>query len=98
MIEMFRKGIFESLPKLEGAASAIAATLNPALSDKAVIGPGTSPFSDLLNGYLAASGGSETMGESGDLILQIDGETFARLIAPKLTREYRRSGIILGEA
>lgn len=30
-----------------------------------------------------------------DVVLQIDGQTFARLIVPSITKEYRRNGIEL---
>jgi hypothetical protein len=38
-----------------------------------------------------------TSEEQNELVMEIDGQTFARLIVPKLTREYKRNGVLLRE-
>jgi len=63
------------------------------------VGTGTSPYGDLLNGLLQGmtATNSAATSEGEEIVMEIDGQTFARLIVPKLTREYKRNGIFLKE-
>lgn len=98
LMNMMAEGMYKDLPKIQNATSAIASSLNIGESNQAVVGEGTSPFGDLLNGLLQSTTQTQMMPNSdGEIVLQIDGQTFARLIAPKLTKEYKRNGIILRE-
>ncbi len=100
LMDMMREGIYSEMPKIQTAALQIASTLNLSTSPtRAMVGTGSSPFGELLNGLLETSTTSISHEKgSGDIIMQIDGQTFARIITPKLTKEYKRNGIILREA
>ena len=99
LINMFEKDLYLALPDISKATAAVASALNPYGSVNAVVGEGTSPFGDLLNGLLMGTSGMQMQtSDEKEIVLQIDGTTFARLIAPKLKKEYRRNGIILQEA
>lgn len=99
LLNMMEDGMYDGMPQIQSAAANIANTLNLSVSpNRATVGPGSSPFGDLLNGLMATNVVNQSMPDSsGDIVLQIDGQTFARVIAPKLTREYKRNGIILRE-
>ena len=76
----------------------VASTLNlTATPNRAMLGTGSNPNGDLLNGLLqgvAAMNGMDS--DSGkEIVLQIDGQTFARLMMPKLNKEYKRHGVNL---
>ncbi len=64
-----------------------------------MVGMGSSPNGDLINGLLQGMAAMNGMDGTDDkeLILQIDGQTFARLMLPKLSREYKRNGVNLQE-
>ena len=64
-----------------------------------MIGAGTSPNGDLLNGLLQgmAMMNGVSKDENKELVMQIDGQTFARIMMPKLSREYKRHGVNLTE-
>ncbi len=64
-----------------------------------MVGMGSSPNGDLINGLLQGMAAMNGMDATDDkeLILQIDGQTFARLMLPKLSREYKRNGVNLQE-
>ena len=101
LMDMMAQGMYADLPMIQRAAMQVAQTLNLATSpNQAAVGTGSSPNGDLLNGLLqgmAAMNGMPGGGEGGDVVLQIDGQTFARLIMPKLTKEYKRNGVTLQE-
>lgn len=99
LLNMMEEGMYEGKPQIQEAAASIASTLNVSASqNKAAVGPGSSPFGDLLNGILSTNIINQSNnGSSEDIVLQIDGQTFARLIAPLLTKEYKRNGITLRE-
>lgn len=100
LMNMMAEDMYADVPLIQRAAMQVANALNFNNSpNRAVVGTGTSPYGELLNGLLQGLGtpGSEG-GEDGDeLVMQIDGQTFARLIVPKLTKEYKRHGVILKE-
>ena len=100
LMDMMAEGMYADIPLIQRAAMQVANALNFNNSpNRAVVGTGASPYGELLNGLLQglATPGGEG-GEDGDeLVMQIDGQTFARLIVPKLTKEYKRNGVILKE-
>lgn len=99
LLNMMEDEMYAGQPQIKAAATTIASTLNVSTNqNRAAVGPGTSPFGDLLNGMMQASGVNAGVENSNtEIVLQIDGQTFARLIAPKLTKEYKRNGITLRE-
>ena len=100
LMDMMAKGMYEDIPLIQRAAMQVASTLNLSTSpNQAAVGTGSSPNGDLLNGLLQGMAAMNGMpGEDGkDIVLQIDGQTFARLIMPKLTKEYKRNGVTLQE-
>jgi len=100
LMDMMAQGMYEDIPLIQRAAMQVANALNFNNSpNRAMVGTGASPYGELLNGLLQGLGtpGGEG-GENGDeLVLEIDGQTFARLIVPKLNKEYKRHGITLKE-
>lgn len=98
LLHMMEQGLYTGAPNIEKASAYVANSLNLTATNKQVVGVGTSPYGDLLNGLLQASAGVNTSGESQqDIILQVDGQTFARLMMPKLNKEYKRNGVKLKE-
>jgi phage-related protein len=98
LLHMMEQGLYTGAPNIEKASAYVANSLNLTATNKQVVGVGTSPYGDLLNGLLQANGGVNTSGESQkDIILQVDGQTFARLMMPKLNKEYKRNGVKLKE-
>lgn len=99
-MDMMATDMYTNIPMMQRAAIQVANVLNPtAMTNRAMVGTGSSPNGDLVNGLL--QGMSAMNGMSGEtnreLILQIDGQTFARIMMPKLTKEYKRHGVILQE-
>ena len=99
LMNMMKDDMYSDIPMIRMAALNVASALSMSTNpNRAMVGEGTSPFGDLLNGMLQANNITPVQGEtSGEIVLQIDGQTFARLIAPKLTKEYKRNGITLRE-
>ena len=98
LLSMMEQGLYAGIPDIRAAVGSIASELNVTGSiNKQTVGEGSSPFNDLLNGYLATQTITQAPQSDGDIVLQIDGQTFAKLIAPKLTKEYKRNGIKLRE-
>lgn len=99
LMSMMRDDLYEDIPSIRTAALSVASVLSlTTSSNQAVVGQGSSPFGDLLNGLLMANSTTlNTNNDMGEIVLQIDGQTFARLIAPILTKEYKRNGISLKE-
>ena len=98
LMDMMAQGMYENLPMMQRAAMEVASTLNLTASpNRAMLGTGSNPNGDLLNGLLqgvAAMNGMDS--DSGkEIVLQIDGQTFARLMMPKLNKEYKRHGVNL---
>jgi TP901 family phage tail tape measure protein len=93
MMDMFATGIKTNLPDIE---SAVALTSNT-LGDVGSVAVPERNDSSLINSILGAFGmmqpNRNTNGEP--VQLSIDGQVFARLILPSLTRELRRNGIKL---
>ena len=100
LMSMMAEGMYNDIPMMQKAAIDVANTLNMMVSpNRAMVGTGSSPNGDLLNGLLQGMAAMNGMGSEGDgeIVMQIDGQTFARLIMPKLSKEYKRNGIILKE-
>lgn len=100
LMDMMADGMYADIPDIQRAATSVAQTIAMSGSpNRAMVGTGTSPNGELLNGLLQAmtTMGGMSNNESGEVILEIDGQRFARLIMPKLNKEYRRNGIVLQE-
>lgn len=98
LLSMMEEGLYAGIPEIKAAVGSLANELNVTGSvNKQTVGEGSSPFNDLLNGFLATQTITQAPQTDGDIVLQIDGQTFAKLIAPKLTKEYKRNGIKLRE-
>ena len=98
LMDMMANDMYANIPMMQRAAIEVANTLGLATSpNRAMIGTGSSPNGDLLNGLLQGMAAMNGMGGADDkeLVLQIDGQTFARLMLPKLSREYKRNGVNL---
>lgn len=100
LMDMMAAGMYADIPLIQRAAIQVAAALNPTnTTNRAVVGTGNSPYGEILNGLLQGMTATNGMvrEEQQELVMQIDGQAFARLIVPKLTREYKRNGVILKE-
>ncbi len=100
LMNMMADDMYANIPMMERAAIQVAETLNLTSSpNRAMIGMGSSPNGDLLNGLLQgmAMMNGVSKDESKELVMQIDGQTFARIMMPKLSREYKRHGVNLTE-
>lgn len=99
LLGMMEDDFYSGSPDIQRAAMEVASSLNIGVSPQAMVGAGYNLNGDLVNGLLqgmsAMNGNS--MNSNGEIVLNIDGQTFARLIMPKLNREYKRNGIILQE-
>jgi len=100
LMDMMATDMYTDIPLIQRAAIQVANALNPtAGANRAMVGAGASPYGEMLNGLLqgmTATNGM-TSEEQKELVMEIDGQTFARLIVPKLTREYKRNGVLLRE-
>lgn len=98
-MDMMAQGMYDDIPLIQRAAIQVANALGlTTTANRAMVGAGTSPNGDLLNGLLqgiASMNGMRGDQSGNELVLQIDGQTFARLIVPSITREYKRNGIEL---
>jgi len=100
LMNMMAEDMYADVPLIQRAAMQVASALNFTNSPaRAMVGTGTSPYGDLLNGLLQGmtATNSAATSEGEEIVMEIDGQTFARLIVPKLTREYKRNGIFLKE-
>lgn len=99
LLGMMEEDMYSGAPDIQAAAARVAGALNITAMPRAMVGAGYNQNGDLVNGLL--QGMAAMNGMSGDsnreIVLNIDGQTFARLIMPKLNREYKRNGIILQE-
>lgn len=100
LMEMMADGMYADIPDIQKAATDVAQSIAISGSpNRAMVGAGTSPNGEMLNGLLQAmtAMGGMNSNEGGEVVLEIDGQRFARLIMPKLNKEYRRNGIVLQE-
>ena len=100
LMDMMADGMYDNTPMLQQAAAQVASSLNiTASANRAVVGSGSSPYGDMVNGMLQgiAAIGNNGGEEQKDIVLEIDGQQFARLIMPRLNKEYKRNGIALRE-
>jgi len=100
LMDMMANDMYANIPMIQRAAIEVASTLGISTSpNRAMVGMGSSPNGDLINGLLQGMAAMNGMDGTDDkeLILQIDGQTFARLMLPKLSREYKRNGVNLQE-
>jgi TP901 family phage tail tape measure protein len=93
MMDMFADGIKTNLPDIETAVDMTAMTL-------ANLGGVNVPQKDeagMLNSMLGAISmmQSTNRGSNEPVELSIDGQVFARVILPSLTKEFKRNGIVL---
>lgn len=93
MMDMFADGIKTKLPDIEAVVSMTADTL----SDLGGVNVPTKDEAGMLNSMLGAMSIMQTANKGGNepVELSIDGQVFARVILPSLTKEFRRNGIIV---
>ncbi len=95
MMGMFSEGIRQGLPDIEGAVDLTSNTLggvnglSSSLSQR--------DDSNLINGIMSSLTllGGNQKSNNEPVELSIDGQVFARLIMPSLTKEFKRNGILL---
>ena len=100
LLGMMAEDMYAGQPMIERAAMSVASSLNVSSSaNQAVVGTGTSPYGEMLNGLLQGLTATRLNpeDESKEIVLEIDGQRFARFIMPKLNKEYKRNGIVLKE-
>ena len=100
LMNMMADDLYSDVPLIQRAASQVAGALDATGGvNRGMVGAGSSPYGDLLNGLLQgmATTTPASSEESKEIVMELDGQTFARLIVPKLTREYKRNGIFLKE-
>ncbi len=99
LMDMMASDMYANLPMMQRAAFEVASTLGLTTSpNRAMVGTGSSPNGDMLNGLLQGMAAMNEMSggaEDNEIVLQVDGQTFARLMMPKLAREYKRNGVKL---
>lgn len=97
MMDMFAKGIHAKLPDIETVVSETAMVLSKV---GGVQPPKTANDNgELINSLLGAMSimrEPSGSGENQPVELTIDGQRFARLILPSLTKELKRNGILIG--
>lgn len=99
LLGMMEQDFYKGAPNIQRAAMSVASSLNVSATPQAMVGTGSNQSGDMVNGLLQGIAAMNGMGggDQGEIVLNIDGQTFARLIMPKLNREYKRNGIILQE-
>ena len=100
LLNMMANDMYENIPMMERAALEVASTLVLTASpNRAMVGVGSSPNGDLLNGLLQGMAAMNGLGggEDKEIVMQVDGQTLARVMMPKLTKEYKRNGVKLTE-
>ena len=100
LLNMMANDMYENIPMMERAALEVASTLGLTASpNRAMVGVGSSPNGDLLNGLLQGMAAMNGLGggEDKEIVMQVDGQTLARVMMPKLTKEYKRNGVKLTE-
>lgn len=101
LMNMMADDMYDYTPVIARAAFEVAETLGLSTSpNRAMVGIGSNPNGDLVNGLLQGMAAMNVMGdtEGKEIVMQIDGQTFARVVMPKLSREYKRNGVKLTEA
>ena len=101
MMNMFAKGIETNIPDIQSAVNEVGLTLaSVGGMSTGISAPMQGDIgSDIVNALLKVM---TVMNQGRDndnqkVELEIDGNTFARLIMPSITREFKRNGIILKE-
>jgi len=99
LLGMMEQDFYHGMPNIQRATIAVAQSMDITASPRSMVSAGYNQNGDLVNGLLQGMSAMSNMGgkETGDVVLNIDGQTFARLIMPKLSREYKRNGIKLLE-
>ena len=99
MMSMFVGGIEGSMPDMQGAMNDVGMTISSVGSIDSNVGvpSGGGVAGDMTNAMMSAMAtmNQSSSGGSGTAELSIDGNVFARLIMPSLTREFKRNGIML---
>jgi hypothetical protein len=95
MMQMFSQGIKQNLPDIEGAVNLTANTLSGVnnLNTSLPQRDDTSIINGIMSSLTLLSGNRKNNNEP--IELTIDGQVFARLIMPSLTKEFKRNGIVL---
>ena len=100
LMSMMEEGMYDDVPEIERASMEVASALNITGNvNRSMVGSGVSPYGDLLNGLLQGlTAVNQSVGaENSDIVLEIDGQRFARYIMPRLNKEYKRNGIVMKE-
>lgn len=99
LLKMMENDFYKGAPNIQRATLAVANSLNYSSPIQAVVGQGSSQGDDIVNGLLQGLSmySYMTIGEKKEIILEIDGQTLARIMMPKLNKEYKRNGIVLRE-
>lgn len=89
------QGIKQNLPNIEGAVNLTANTLSGVnnLNTSLPQRDDTSIINGIMSSLTLLSGNRKDNNEP--IELTIDGQVFARLIMPSLTKEFKRNGIVL---
>ena len=100
LMSMMEEDMYDDIPEIERAATQVATALNITGSvNRSMVGSGTSPYGEMVNGLLqglTAINPNRDNG-NGEIVFEIDGQRFARVIMPKLNKEYKRNGIVMRE-
>jgi len=100
LMNMMAEDMYADIPLIQRAAMQVASALNLTGGvNRGMVGTGTNPNGDLLNGLLQGMMAMNgfTADDGKEIVMQVDGQTLARIIMPKLTKEYKRNGINLAE-
>ena len=100
LMGMMAEDMYADIPLIQRAAMQVASALNMTGGvNRGMVGTGSSPNGELLNGLLQGMMAMNGMNADGEkeLVMQIDGQTLARIMMPKLTKEYKRNGVNLTE-
>ena len=100
---MYTEGIESSIPEIQTAVNNVADVLsgmNGTENTGKISTGNTSIGADILNGlFTAMSFTNNSKSDSSDkpIELSIDGTVFARLIYPKIVKEFQRNGVLITE-
>lgn len=99
LLGMMEQDFYHGAPGIQRAALSVANSMNFSNASRAMVGIGQNPNGDLANAILQGMAAMQGMSVDGtkELVMQMDGQTFARIMMPRLTKEYKRNGIILKE-
>jgi len=94
MMDMFAEGIKTKLPDIETAVNMTSGVLSDVSCNRQC--KASTDNSGLINSLLSAMSIMQVGNKTSEPVeLSIDGQVFARLILPSLTRELKRNGVIL---